>query len=469
MMNKLLVAVSCTILAGCTLRPSYKTPELDLPSCKQDCDCFSDFLNKRDWWTIFNDNELNNLEILALKNNHDMAIAVKNVEVAMNTLYTINADLFPIAMASLNSSQYFASEEGKNATPSLNKRNISDSIFALNVSYELDLFGKKRNMSIARYNELLATNEAKKTVFLSLTSAVAKAYFALLSIDARLTIAERTLKTRRTTYDKFICRLKNGFCKELDVRRVESEMLSIKAKVFALKSAQKSAEMALGLLIGESPKGIVGRNIKRGNILNIKLLDNVLSSVSSDVLLKRPDIVAAECQLKAANANIGVARAAFFPSISLTSAVGNESNDLSMLFRSPATDIWSIGFSATLPIFNAGKLAINEKIARIHFDKAVENYKKVVKTAFRETYDALNMNNNNRLIVTAIKRQEKAAERGYYLAKKQEQEGLIGLLDLLDVERNLLAVRMEYVSAIENALNSAVDLCKSMGGGINAK
>jgi len=183
---------------------------------------------------------------------------------------------------------------------------------------------------------------------------------------------------------------------------------------------------------------------------------------------KRPDIIAAEYELKAANADIGVARAAFFPSISLTTSVGSESNNLTSLFNS-ATDVWSFGGSIALPIFNGGKMIANEKIARIRFEKALENYKKTVRTAFKEAWDAIVINNKNRLILESVRKRAHAIKRSYTLAQAQENEGLIGLIDLLDVERNLLAVQMEHVQAIENALTSAVDLCRAIGSGINER
>jgi len=454
-------------LSGCSLAPKYKAPKLDIPDDQCAGNPFLEYIACHHWWTIFCDPKLDELERQALENNHDMVLAVKNIEEAANALHIANADFFPSAAVTASENKLYLSTEGTRAVPEAN-RDLRAYCVNFGLSYELDIFGKNTDKSRASMNRLLAVKKNRDSVFLALTSSVAKTYFSLLSVNAQLRIAQRTLKTRQSTYDMFLHRYNNGVCKELDLRRVEAEKLSVQSKVLALESAKSVIQTSLALLTGLSPKQIIEANIDCTKIHQVKIVDNVLSCVPSTTLLKRPDIIAAEYELKAANADIGVARAAFFPSISLTTSVGSESNNLTSLFNS-ATDVWSFGGSIALPIFNGGKMIANEKIARIRFEKALENYKKTVRTAFKEAWDAIVINNKNRLILESVRKRAHAIKRSYTLAQAQENEGLIGLIDLLDVERNLLAVQMEHVQAIENALTSAVDLCRAIGSGINER
>lgn len=463
------ISYICLILAlsGCSVAPKYVAPNIDVPEDKTSGNPFIEFVKANNWWCIFEDEKLNALELQALKNNHDLIIAMKNVEEAANALKIANSALLPNLSGSYSNTRGFLSTDGTRKG-AVGFRDTYDHQAGLNLSYEVDMFGKNRDASRAQLNQLFAIDKNREALFLSLTSTIAKTYFSLLSIDAQLIIARKTLQTRKKTYEMFTCRYKNGICKELDLRRIEAEKLSVESKVLALESAKNTIESTLALLTGASVKGIVEHNIDSSRIDKVKLIDNVLKDIPSEMLLKRPDIAAAEYELKAANANIGVARAAFFPSLSLTGIVGSGSSSFSSLFSGP-TSSWQFGGTVGLPIFNAGKLAANERIAKIRFEKAVQNYQKTVKTAFKEACDAIMVNNQNRKILEAIRKRSYAIKRSYSLAQQQEKEGLIGLIDLLDVERNLLAVQMEHVQAFQDSLNSAVDLCKAIGCGINGR
>lgn len=451
-----------SLLGGCSLAPKYNKPSLDIPEISSPD--FVALAADRQWWRTFEDDVLNELENAAIKNNHDMIIAVKNVEEAAAALNIAYASLFPSVSTKSSGNKYYLSTDGVNGTRGVGKRGVVDYAFNLNMAYELDIFGKNRNNSDVKYNQMLATRAAQESVFLSLTSSVAKAYFSLLSIAEQVRIAEKTLASRQKTYDMFLHRFKNGVCKELDLRRVEAEKLGILAKLHSLNSAMHVAQTALSLLTGASPKDIIEKYVKCRSIFKVKLLQHSFNTIDSNILLMRPDISAAEYELKAANANIGLARAAFFPSILLTGSAGNESSSLASLF-SGATDVFNFGGSVSLPLFSGGKLIADEKIAKIRYEKAVENYKKTVKSAFKDAWDAINVYNNSKVALAAVCDEEKAIKRGYDLAQNQEKEGLIGLVDLLDVERLLLSVQMDHVCAVENALTSAVNLFKAIGCG----
>lgn len=464
-MKRISVRTICLLsLCGCSLAPKYERPVLDMPQCKETRRdyCFLKFLSSNNWWRVFDDAQLNCLEERAIKNNHDLMVAVKNIQEAMCALNVSESSLLPSISVQGSANKLYLSKEGQGALQARSSRDVKAYNLSANLSYEFDIFGKNRNMSKADFNKLFATREAKESLFLTLTSNVAKAYFTLLSINDQLEIARRTLSTREKTYNIYLCRFKNGYCKELDLRRVESEKLGIQSQVFALESAQNAARTALSVLIGASPKEIAEGVLGFGSIRKIKFPNYSLACIPSSLMLNRPDVAAAEYELMAANASIGAARAAFFPSISLTSSYGTESLQLSSFFNGD-TNAWTVGGHINMPIFNGGKIIANEKIAKIRYEKAIENYKKVVKNAFKEAKDAIVENDKSRLILQSAKQREAAIRRGYYLAQQQQDSGLIGLVDLLDVERNLLAAQMEHVQAIENSLHAMVNLCKAIG------
>jgi multidrug efflux system outer membrane protein len=284
-------------------------------------------------------------------------------------------------------------------------------------------------------------------------------------LDAKSAIARRTLKARREACDIYRSRFKNGYCTELDCLRVDSEMSSVKTTVLDLELATSKVETALGVLIGASPREMVGRKTAKNTAIEkLRIPCAVPKGIPSDILARRPDLAQAEGQLVAANAKIGEARAAYFPSISLTGAFGTEASHLHDLFIG-GSDTWNLAGKLSLPILVGGKIFAAEDAAEANYRKAEAAYVKIVQTAFKETLDALVANRKNREIVTSRTRQVNSLKKSYSIAKKQKDFGLIGLLDLLDVERGLLSAEMEMVGALQNRLNAVVDLCKALGGG----
>jgi multidrug efflux system outer membrane protein len=246
---------------------------------------------------------------------------------------------------------------------------------------------------------------------------------------------------------------------------VEAEMASVKATVLDLEVALTKAEIALKALLGCSPREIISKKISRGaSIELLRIPSNVPDGVPSDLITRRPDVLQAEGQLIAANAAIGEALALHFPSFSLTAAYGFESKSLTNLFNGDS-DLWKFAGGFSLPIFNGGKISCLTKKAEINYQKVLLTYTGTVKKAFREVLDSLVSRRKNNEIVISRTQQVNALKKSYNLALSQKESGLIGLLDLLDVERGLLSAEMELVGALQNHLNSVVDLCKALGGG----
>ena len=251
----------------------------------------------------------------------------------------------------------------------------------------------------------------------------------------------------------------------MDLRRVQANMSSVKADLDNLRLQLSKAETALAVLLGKSPRAMMEEKITRGKSLNeLTLVPDVPADLPSDLLERRPDVMTAEQNLIAANANIGVARASYFPDISLTAAAGYASNALTSLFTG-GSGVWSLGADAVSPIFNGGKIKAENKKAEAQYREILANYQKTLQLAFKEALDAINSNQRYRQIYDSYLAQTKDMRRSYELTKKQENAGLIGVTDLLSVEETLLSSEMSLSTARQNELDAVVDLAKALGGG----
>ena len=440
-------------VGGCMLGPNYQAPKLDLPKGGKDPQ--AQVFMKADWWQVFEDPVLNTLETQALAHNQDLQAAMARVDEARAEVGLATADQMPSLSAGLQSSR----ERDNTGT------GPSPSQAALSASFEVDLWGKYRRLKQAARAQLLASQAARDTVRLTLTADVANQYFTLRQLDRQQEILQRTLTAREENVRIYTARYQAGYCTEMDLRRVQANKDNVQAQLQSLSLQREQNETALAVLLGESPREIVARAIARGKTLDeINLVPDVPDDLPSDLLSRRPDVRQAEEQLIAANADIGAARAAYFPSISLTGAAGFASDALSGLFTGGA-GVWSLAGQALAPIFEGGKIRAQNKKAEARYREQLANYTKTVETAFKETYDALVANRLNRSIFDSYQAQTQAMQRSYELSKKQEDAGLIGVTDLLDVEENLLSAEMNLASARKSELSAVVNLCKALGGG----
>lgn len=448
---------AAVLLAGCLMGPNYKQPELDLPE-GQAADNFSIFTNAK-WWEVFQDPVLNQLEADALSYNKDLQAAVARVDQARAAVGIATADQLPSLSAAAESGRA-GNNLGSGETQST--ANVS-------VSFELDLWGKYRRLSEAARAKLLASEASRDTVRLTLTADVAKNYFALRMLDAQLIIARRTLDARKENVRIYTSRYKNGYSTEVDLKRMEANMASVQAQEQQLRLKITQTETALSVLVGKSPREIIENNTPRGKTLaDITLVPDVPEGIPSDLLARRPDVRAAEGNLIAANANIGAARASYFPSIPLTASAGYASGALDNLFRG-SSGVWAIGGQILAPIFEGGKIRAQNKQAEAAYREMLATYEKTVQGAFKEALDAIAANRINREIFDSYKQQTAAMQRSYDLTKKQEDAGLIGVTDLLDVEENLLSAEMNLASARNDEMAAIVNLSKALGGGWNVK
>lgn len=449
--------LAAVLVSGCLMGPNYKRPETDLPT-ETSSDDFSIFTNTK-WWEVFNDPTLNQLEEEALSYNKDLQAAMARVDQARANVGIAKADQLP-SLSGAGESGRAGNNLGSGQT---------QSTAAAGLSFELDLWGKYRRLSEAARAKLLASEAARDTVRLALTADVARNYFALLTLDEQVAIAQRNLETRQESYRVYQSRYKNGYSTEVDLKRVEANMASVQAQARQLQLQAEQAETALAVLLGRSPREIVQKKIQRGQTLeDVLLVPNVPEGIPSELLARRPDVRQAEGQLIAANANIGAARAAYFPSIPLTASAGYASGALDSLFAGSA-GVWTLGGQVLAPIFQGGKIRSQNKLADAQYQEMLAVYEKSVQTAFKETLDALAANRINREVYDSYLQQTQAMQRGFDLTKKQEDAGLISVTDLLDVEENLLNAEMNLASSRQNELNAIVNLAQALGGGWNVK
>ncbi len=446
--------VSCAVLcAGCTLGPSYKRPQHDLPAGAENKN--ATVFTQQNWWTLFNDPVLNEMEETALQYNWDLKAAVARVDQARAAVAIVGANQLPnVSATGTTGREGNASDSGE-----------SMSRAGINVSFELDLWGKYRRMKESARAKLLASEAARDTVKLTLTADVAKQYFMMLMLDEQIKIAQQTLAARQENVRIYQSRYEAGYATEVDLRRVQANMSSVKAEEENLRLQLAKTETALAVLLGKSPRSIVEEKMTRGKTLNEEtLVPDVPANLPSDLLERRPDVMAAEQNLIAANADIGVARSSYFPDISLTAGAGYASNALTSLFSGGA-GVWNMAGSVAAPIFEGGKIKAENKQAEAKYHEVYANYQKTVQLAFKEALDALNSNQMYRQIYDSYLAQTNDMRRSYELTKKQEDAGLIGVTDLLSVEETFLSAEMNLATARNNELDAVVDLAKALGGG----
>ena len=443
-------------LAGCAVGPIYQRPEVPVPAQWQiNIQQANDFANTA-WWEQFRDPVLDNLIQTALRENKDVQIAAARVEEYMGRYGVTRSAQFPQVSANADAARTRLSE----SPPQTTGKNPGNSFqINLGVSFELDLWGKLRSATEAARADLLATEEARRTVILTLVSQVADGYVRLLDFDRQMAITEATLKTRSEAVRINGLRFKAGLISELDYQQAVAEYQNAAVQIPRLERLIIQQENAISLLLGRNPG-----KISRGVPLDRLALPRVPGGLPSDLLERRPDIRQAEQQLIAANALIGVAKAAFFPSISLTGLLGVASTDLSDLFKGPSKT-WQFGGTLAQPLFTGGALTGQLQAAEAVQQQALLNYQQVIQTAFTEV-------DNSLVAVAKLREQLKdeaaqvnALQRYLDLATLRYNNGYSDYLTVVDAERNLYTAQLQYVQDQGNLFIALVDLYKAMGGG----
>ncbi|HWA85706.1 MAG TPA: efflux transporter outer membrane subunit [Opitutus sp.] len=462
----MLCGFAALALAGCSLAPRYQRPAAPVPAAYPVSDTQATSPEKAAadvaWRDFFGDARLQRLIQIALDNNRDLRVAALNVE-RVRALYNIERTaLIPSLNATADASRTRTpadlASSGQITTSS--RYSVGGEI----PSYELDFFGRIASLRDEVLQQYLATEEARRSAQIGLISAVARQYLVLLATDERLALARDTFAAAGHSYDLTKQTFNAGVASELDLRTSEAQRENYRAAVAALEQQHVQAENALALLIGSSLPADLP---PPGKLASEPLLADLPAGLPSDLLARRPDILAAEHTLQAANANIGIARAAFFPSVTLTAFGGTASAQLSGLFK-PGSGSWTFAPSITLPIFAAGRNKAQLDIARIDQRIEIANYEKTIQAAFREVADALTVRASIDTQISAEQARVAAAQARYDLSNQRYQSGVDSFLTVLLAQQDLFSAEQSLIDARLLRLSNLVSLYAALGGGWQA-
>jgi len=468
-MRKSLIAfVGITVfLAGCVVGPNYQRPATPIPQNFRAPDPLPEpqaaSLADSKWFEIFKDDKLQELIRVALVQNYDLRDAVARVEAARANLGITRSDQFPNLDASGNISTIRVSRNGETPLPPalVPSQNRTFGGATLNLlSFEVDLWGRLRRATEAARANLLGAEENRKAVITTLISEVAGAYFSLRELDYELEISQRTLATRQESLELIKNRQSGGVATLLDLRQGEQLVYTASETIPSLQQQIEQTENEISLLLGRNPGEIVrGRSLTEQD-----MPPEVPLGLPSALLERRPDIRVAEQSLIAANAQIGVAKAAYFPEISLTGFLGGQGTQLSSLFSGPS-GVWNFTPQVTQPIFTAGRLKSNVHLQEAFRDSALVQYEKTIQTAFSEVSNALIAHQREResrvqqeLLVAALQDRTRLAYVRY-------RGGVDTLLNALDADRDLFQAELTLSQLRLSELDSVVQLYRALGGG----
>ncbi|QYY28817.1 MULTISPECIES: AdeC/AdeK/OprM family multidrug efflux complex outer membrane factor [Cupriavidus] len=468
MKKTLTCAAAVALLAGCSLIPSYEQPSLPVAQAypqgaaypTADAAAGAQQMRATDlgWRDFFADARLRRLIEVALDNNRDLRVAALNVE-AFRAQYQIErADLFPaIGVAAQETRQRIP------ADLSTTGRRIIASQYGVSLgttAWELDLFGRIRSLSEAALEQYFASDETRRSAQIALVASVANAYLALLADDAQLTLTRSTLANYERSYGLTRRSYEEGIASRLDLRQSQTAVENARASLARYTRLVAQDENALVLLLGTGMPDDLPAPLP----LDQKLTADVPAGLPSDLLQNRPDVLAAEHRLRSANANIGAARAAFFPRIALTASAGTASNELSGLFKA-GSGTWLFQPQISLPLFTAGSLRASLDYAKIQKDINVAQYERTIQTAFREVSDGLAARGTYTSQLEAQVRFVEAAQDAYNLADRRYRTGVDSYLAVLDAQRSLYNAQQLLIVARQEQLTSEVNLYKALGGG----
>jgi NodT family efflux transporter outer membrane factor (OMF) lipoprotein len=466
-MRRGLIAISIAVLGtGCTVGPNYQRPTIPVPPnfrapeplAPAQAASFADL----PWFEVFKDQELQDLIRSALQHNYDLRDAVARVEEARANLGIVRSNQFPNFAATGAVEINRLSRDGATSLPpeilTSQNRNFGSAALQL-LSFEIDIWGRLRRATEAARANLLSAQENRKAVVTTLVADVATAYLTLRELDNTLEISQRTLESRRASLDLTKSRQTGGVATLLDLRQAQQLVFTAEETIPSIQQQIEQTENRLTLLMGQPPGAI-----ERGRAFTAQDLPEVPAGLPSTLLERRPDIRAAEQALIAGNAQIGVARAAYFPTLSLSGALGGESTQLARLFAGP-NSTWNLTPQVTQPIFTAGRLKSGVKLADAQNDEALIQYEKTIQTAFTEVSDALIAHERTR------ESRERQAELvdvlgdRVRLAYLRYRGGVDTQLNALDADRDLFQAQLDFAQLRLQEMLAVVQLYKALGGG----
>jgi len=455
------IVLSILSTAACTVGPEYRRPVVVVPDGYRGTGSVGGLpssapsLGDQKWWDVFQDDQLRSLIATAVRQNFDVRIAAARIIQAQAQLGIVRADQFPTVEAGAGSARERQAE-------SLNSAAVETSALQVGVatSWELDFWGKFRRATEAARAELVASEWGRRAVVTSLVSQVAGAYFQLRALDLDLDIATRTVASRRESLRLTDVRARGGATSLLDVRQAEQLVFGAAAEIVDLERQIEQQENFISTLLGTNPG-----TVPRGRSLTDQPhAPDVPVGLPSALLERRPDIAAAEQHLMAANADIGAAKAAYFPQISLTGAGGVQSAALSMLFTG-AAGLWSVGGALVQPVFTAGRTRSRVELARGRREEATLVYQQTIQQSLRDVSDALVAYRKSRELREQLELLDRSADDARRLAELRYQGGATSYLEVLDSDTRLFAAEIGLAQAQLSELLALVQIYRSLGGG----
>lgn len=463
--NKITPLIFGLMLSGCTMIPDYMRPEFSASKSWNDIPGYELPAGEKtaslvEWRAFFESPELQRVIEIALENNKDLKKAALRIDEA-RALYRIErADLIPAINANGDAT---ISQSSDKSSPT--GRGVKNETYAANVgvaAYELDLFGKIRSNNESAMNAYLATEQARDVVRNALIAETTNAYIRYLTDQKLLKLTDQTLKAQQQTYNIISESVKGGLSTEQDLAQATTAVEVARVNMHQYTRLVSQDQNALFLLMGVPQDNA---SLPKTTLDDIKIKDNLDPSIPSQVLLDRPDVKQAEYELLARNADIGAARAAFFPSISLTGTYGLASQNLSDLFTSGAAGAWAFLPQITLPIFQGGRNTANLDLAEIRKDIAIVNYEQAIQVAFREVADELDARATLDQQLKAQRRLVNAAHKVYNMSQSRYKSGVDSFLGVLDSQRSLYSYQQTEIETEYQRLVNLITLYKVLGGG----
>jgi outer membrane protein, multidrug efflux system len=461
-MKKYLLFLLVLIFSGCAVGPKYHRPDLPAPEEWQNSDTTvvldssTAAIADTAWWQLFGDTVMTSLIETALQENNDIRVAASQVEELLGLYRVARSDFFPKIGAEGTGlrGQFGVPGDADQERSTHNYFNVN-----LSAGWEIDLWGKLRRANEAARADLLASEEYRRGVVLTISTLVANAYIDLLSFDQQLHIARMTVSSRERSLQLFHQRLEKGDASQLEISQIESEYWQARAQVPLLEKNITQLQNILSVLLGRNPG-----NIPRGGAIDSLQLPMVPDGLPSEILNRRPDVRLAEEQLIAANARIGVAKSLYFPSLSLTGLFGTASGDLENLFT-PNAAIWNVGGQVLQPIFRGGEIRGQVKAAEGVQKQALYAYVQAVQSAFKDVENSLVERSRVQEQLDALGKRVKALQIYTQLANMRYLEGLTDYLEVLDAERALFSSQLQYTEIQAGLYKSVVGIYSALAGG----
>ena len=458
------VAVACALVTGCaSVGPNYVRPDMSPPPAFRDATepPAPDSLADIPWWQVFDDEALQALIRDAIAHNHDLRIAIARVQEARALARVARSFLYPDIGIGVGTT---ANQASRNSQPPLvgedDDRTFTNTSLTVTMAWELDLFGRIRRDSEAAFARYLSSEEGRRAVLITLVSDVAQSYFLLREFDLQREVAQRTLVLNDQTVEYYKTRLAGGVSNRLELDTAVANRSLTAASIPEIERQVATLENAISVLAGRPP-GAIGR----GKTLESQTLPPTIPvGVPATLLERRPDVVEAEQLLVASNADVGAAKALFYPAINLTGSVGSVSGALSNLLKGDSV-IWSVGVGLFQPLFNAGRIKGNYEAAQARFNQAVAEYQQTAINAYREVADALIAIQKLALVRVEQQAGVAALRDASQLARERYDIGLSSYLEVLIADQELFERELDLASTRGSEMRALAQLYRALGGG----